>query len=108
MVVKVLDRATKTLIEEFETAVEARSFISLCEKNARDDGTFTENSFEIKIERKTMWVCDHCLAAIESREGNQPILRHDIGLEYNEKDFEEMSRCDWCEENGFDTLYELI
>ena len=55
-----------------------------------------------------MWVCDHCLAAIESREGNQVILRHDICLEYDDEDFEEMSKCDWCEENGFDTLYELI
>lgn len=59
------------------------------------------------MERETMWVCDHCLAAIESREGNQAILRHDIGLEYDD-DFEEMSKCDWCKENGFDTLYELI
>ena len=60
------------------------------------------------MERETMWVCDHCLAAIISREGNQAILRHDIGLEYDEEDFDEMSKCDWCEETGFDTLYELI
>ena len=60
------------------------------------------------MERETMWVCDRCLAAIESREGNQAILRRDIGLEYDEEDFDEMSKCDWCEENGFDTLYELI
>ena len=55
-----------------------------------------------------MWVCDHCLAAIESREGNQATLRHNIDLEYDDEDFEEKSKCDWCEENGFDTLYELI
>ena len=60
------------------------------------------------MERETMWVCDHCLAAIESREGNQATLRHDIGLECDEEDFEEKSKCDWCEENGFDTLYELV
>ena len=60
------------------------------------------------MERETMWVCDHCLAAIESREGNQATLRHNIDLECDEEDFEEMSKCDWCEENGFDTLYELI
>lgn len=60
------------------------------------------------MERDNLWVCDHCLAAIESREGNQVILRHDIGLEYDEEDFDEMSQCDWCEEFGFDTLYELI
>ena len=60
------------------------------------------------MSRETMWVCDHCLAAIESREGNQARLKHDIDLEYDEKEFEEMSKCDWCEEFGFDTLYELI
>jgi hypothetical protein len=41
--------------------------------------------------------------AIESREGNQAVLRHWVDEEDTEK-----SKCDWCEENGFDTLYELI
>ena len=58
--------------------------------------------------RETLWVCDHCLAAIESREGYLPTLRHDICLECDDEDFEEMSQCDWCEEFGFDTLFELI
>lgn len=53
--------------------------------------------------RETMWVCEHCLMAIESREGNQAVLRHWV----DEDDVEE-SKCDWCEENGFDTLYELV
>ena len=60
------------------------------------------------MKRKTMWVCDHCLAAIESREGYLPTLRHDICLECDDEDFEEMSKCDWCEDIGFDTLFELI
>lgn len=59
-------------------------------------------------ERKTMWVCYKCLMAIKSREGNLPTLHHDIKLEYDEEDFDEMSKCDWCEDNGFDVLYELI
>lgn len=59
------------------------------------------------MERKTMWVCEHCLAAIESREGNQAILKHYIDLEYDPED-EEASKCDWCEEVGFDVLYELV
>ena len=50
--------------------------------------------------RETMWVCDHCLMAIESREGNQATLRHGVDTEE--------SKCDWCEDNGFDTLYELV
>ena len=59
------------------------------------------------MERKTMWVCEHCLMAIESHEGRQVALRHDIDLEFDEDDVG-VSKCDWCEEDGFDTLYELI
>ena len=55
------------------------------------------------MERENMWVCDHCLMAIESREGNQATLMHWV----DEQDDEE-SKCDWCEEVGFDTLYELV
>lgn len=59
------------------------------------------------MERKKMWVCERCLAAITSREGNQAILRHDIDLEFDPED-EGVSKCDWCEDDGFDVLYELI
>ena len=53
--------------------------------------------------RETMWVCEHCLWAIESREGNLATLRHGV----DEQDAVE-SKCDWCKECGFDTLYELV
>lgn len=53
--------------------------------------------------REHLWVCDHCLAAIWSREGDQATLTHSA----DEHDAVE-SRCDWCKEVGFDTLYELI
>ena len=53
--------------------------------------------------RETLWVCDHCLLAIESREGNQATLRHSV----DETDAVD-SRCGWCHDVGFDTLYELI
>lgn len=50
-------------------------------------------------ERPKMWVCDHCLAAIESREGNQATMKHYVeGID---------SICDWCEQSS-DVLYELI
>ena len=55
------------------------------------------------MKRETMWVCERCLMAIESREGNQATMRHWV----DEEDAEE-SKCDWCEEVGFDTLYELV
>lgn len=58
---------------------------------------------KIETQRKTMWVCEHCLAAIVSREGNQAVLRHDV----DESNVQE-SYCEWCESCGYDTLYELI
>jgi hypothetical protein len=61
------------------------------------------NFCKIVEEREKMWVCDHCLAAIESREGNQATLRH-----HPDEDDLAGSMCDWCERVGFDTLYELI
>lgn len=56
-----------------------------------------------EILRKSMWVCEHCLMAIESREGNQATMRHSV-----DEDDDVESECDWCKENGFDTLYELV
>lgn len=71
------------------------------------DMYYDVNGFTIaddgKILRKSMWVCDHCLTAIESREGNQAVLKHFV-----DEDDDVESKCDWCEEVGFDTLYELI
>lgn len=54
-------------------------------------------------EREHLWVCDHCLCGIESKEGTQATLAHYV----DEMDAIE-SRCDWCKECGFDTLYELV
>ena len=71
------------------------------------DMYYDVNGFTIaddgKILRKSMWVCPHCLTAIESREGNQAVLKHFV-----DEDDDVESKCDWCEEVGFDTLYELI
>lgn len=53
--------------------------------------------------RENLWVCEHCLMGIESREGNQATLRHSV----DEMDAID-SRCGWCHECGFDTLYELV
>ena len=53
--------------------------------------------------RETLWVCEHCLMGIESHEGNQATLTHSV----DETDAVD-SRCGWCKECGFDTLYELV
>lgn len=61
------------------------------------------NFCRIVKEREKMWVCDHCLAAIWSHEGNQATLTHPI--DYDDL---EGSMCDFCEQVGFDTLHELV
>jgi hypothetical protein len=58
------------------------------------------------MERETLWVCERCLMAIESREGTQATYPHYIDMD--EDDAESKSKCDWCEEDGFDVLYELV
>ena len=59
--------------------------------------------YEGAEEREHLWVCDHCLLAIWSREGNQATLKHRV----DEMDAVE-SKCDWCKSCGHETLYELI
>jgi hypothetical protein len=64
------------------------------------------NCFEedpLDKEKNNMWVCEHCLWAIESHEGNQATLSH-----YVDEEDEDESKCDFCGEHGFDLLYELI
>lgn len=59
---------------------------------------------------KPLTVCDHCLQAIESHEGPQitkTIYVDDEEYFDSEEEYEEASKCDWCEEFGFDTLYEI-
>lgn len=48
-------------------------------------------------------VCTQCLMAIESHEG--PQITHHVWVDENDK---EDSKCDWCEEDGFDELYEIL
>ena len=57
----------------------------------------------LKVDENNLKVCEHCLAAIESREGRQVTRTH-----YIDSDDLEGSKCEWCEEEGFDVLYELI
>ena len=57
-------------------------------------------------EPNTLKVCDHCLMAIESREGHQPILNViDVTLA-DEYEMDEL-KCDWCGETELCTLYEI-
>ena len=59
------------------------------------------------MDRTKLWVCRTCLSAIQSHEGKQLTITHDIELEFDEKN-EENSKCEWCGDTDFDVLYELI
>ena len=78
------------LADYFLTEYEAMSKFEI-----EDDGKI--------IGYKNLWVCDHCLIAIESHEGEQVTMKHYVNV-----DDKVASRCSWCHENEFDTLYELI
>lgn len=54
-------------------------------------------------ERENLCVCEHCLMAIESREGRQATFAH-YWSEWSEDD---VFICDWCDEES-DVLYELL
>lgn len=54
-------------------------------------------------EERNLRVCAHCLMAIECHEGAQATIRISV-----DEDDPVESRCEWCEEEGFDTLYELV
>ena len=57
------------------------------------------------------YVCESCLAAIESHEGRRATRQVDFDVEYDENgDYIPGTggKCVWCEEDGFDTLYEIL
>lgn len=121
-----LERCGKTSIEELTTD-ELKAEIEETEGEidnqniwALADDMFSDNIINLKgykdkletilhqketaeAERENMWVCSHCLAAITSREGNQATMTHFVDY-----DDPKESKCDWCEEDGFDVLYELV
>lgn len=54
-------------------------------------------------------VCGHCLAAINSHEGRQPFITiYADDFDVEDLDGENGLTCEWCDEPGFDGLFELI
>lgn len=53
-------------------------------------------------ERQALRVCWHCLLGIEAHEGAQ----YSRTIYVDEEDPKE-SYCEWCEDYGFDVLYEI-
>lgn len=76
---------------------------SVCEEFDLTYDEWDSIPYEGKEEREHLWVCEHCLMGIECHEGNQATLTHGV----DETDAVD-SRCGWCHECGFDTLYELV
>lgn len=104
---KFLDAETNTLVseeelrEEFERlkAVQPLEYNYSFEEYIQN--CTSKNGFLREV--KNLLVCEHCLLGIESREGRQATFTH-----YVDGENETISRCEWCEEHGFDTLYELV
>ena len=72
--------------------------------DVKNEWWITNPNFESSVKRDNLWVCEHCLCAIESREGYLPTLRHYI----DDDALPSESRCDWCKDDENDVLYELI
>lgn len=71
-------------------------------QNSSLNQPLTDDIEESVEEDRPLRVCRSCLMGIEAHEGNQ----HAKTI-YVDEDEEEESKCDWCEESGFDTLYEI-
>ena len=56
-----------------------------------------------EMKEHNLCVCYECLMGIECHEGKQATMPIFV-----DEDDETESKCEWCEESGFDTLYELI
>lgn len=88
-----------------------RDFFTLTKEEFLDSYSYlTEKEYNATIEyvkrhniETPLWVCDHCLHAIETREGKQIYRKWDV-----DPDDENRSKCDWCEETGFCTLNEIL
>ena len=93
---EIRDLADSTCLEEYMTLRLSETYSKLEEWESIPYGDDYEP-------RETLWVCEHCLMGIESHEGNQATLTHYVD-EHDAVD----SKCEWCKECGFDTLYELV
>lgn len=93
------------LIYDRETAEKWKNTFDICtpqecanlfEKPVRDG----EKTY-FPTEKTPLRVCSRCLMAIESREGKQITRQLFI-------DEDDPTPCDWCENDVFDTLYEIL
>lgn len=85
-------------LEEYKSEFSKKGYkdVILVENDGRDP-----NKTKVK-DKKNPHICDYCLQEMESRGERRFVKKIDVD-EMNEKE----SKCDWCKESGFDTLYEV-
>lgn len=60
------------------------------------------------MRHKNLYVCPYCFAKLEAQKGKQSaFLNTYLDNEFDEPD-EDSTKCDLCNQTGFDRLYELM
>lgn len=100
------DAAVKYWMENISTAIDKDRVVKAMEKlnkyRVTDSKVKKILKKTIAKDKKNPHICDYCLQEMESRGERKFVKRIDVD-EMNEKE----SKCDWCKESGFDTLYEV-
>lgn len=100
------DAAVKYWMENISTAIDKDRVIKAMEKlnkyRVTDSKVKKILKKTIANDKKNPHICDYCLQEMESRGERRFVKKIDVD-EMNEKE----SKCDWCKESGFDTLYEV-
>ena len=89
------DRETAQKWKDFFDVYSPQECANLFQKPVQD-----ENTVYYPQPPAPLRVCEHCLMAIESREGRQ--ITRKIYL-----DDDDLTPCDWCEDIGHTELYEI-
>lgn len=100
------DAAVKYWMENISTAIDKDRVIKAMEKlnkyRVTDSKVKKILKKTIAKDKKNPHICDYCLQEMESRGERRFVKKINVD-EMNEKE----SKCDWCKESGFDTLYEV-
>lgn len=100
------DAAVKYWMENISTAIDKDRVLKAMERlnkyRVTDSKVKKILKKTIAKDKKNPHICDYCLQEMESRGERRFVKKIDVD-EMNEKE----SKCDWCKESGFDTLYEV-
>lgn len=100
------DAAVKYWMENISTAIDKDRVLKAMERlnkyRVTDSKVKKILKKTIAKDKKNPHICNYCLQEMESRGERRFVKKIDVD-EMNEKE----SKCDWCKESGFDTLYEV-